>query len=149
MIMVSACLLGVKCRFDGKDKLNKRVTEYLSDKEFTAVCPECLSDLKTPRCPAEISGGDGKDVLSGVARVINKEGEDVTSSYLMGAQSVLEKAMSLKPELIIFKEKSPSCGVNRIYDGSFSGKLIDGEGVCTALLRLSGFNVISEEDING
>ncbi len=110
------------------------------------VCPEQLGGLPTPRPPAEIYGGNANDVLNGLARILTKEGSDVTAEFLFGAEQTLHLALSVNPELVIFKENSPSCGVNCVYDGSHSGLLIQGCGVTTALLRRKGFTVISEKE---
>ena len=142
MVMVSSCLAGEYCRYDGKtkrsalmDKLKKTGTEYI------VFCPECMGGLSTPREPAEIIGGSGEDVLAGRARLINKAGIDVTEEYLSGARQALTLAESCKPEMIYMKSRSPSCGKGCIYDGTFNGKLIAGNGVTAALLMAHGFSV--------
>jgi len=105
------------------------------------ICPEQCSGLPTPRMPMEIISGDGFDVLSGKSKVIDKEGNDLTDKLIKGANMVLEIAMLYNVKSVIFKDNSPSCGVTHIYDGSFSGRLIAGCGVTTALLTKYGISV--------
>jgi len=109
------------------------------------VCPEQLGGLPTPRQPAEISGGTGEEVLSGQARVINKSRCDVSDSFLRGAKQTLKIAQAVNPPLVILKNRSPSCGVGEVYDGSFSSRLQSGDGVTAALLKAHGFDVIDDE----
>ena len=144
MVMVSRCLAGEFCRYDGKmkrsslmDKLERENTEYI------LFCPECMGGLSTPREPAEIVGGDGRDVLSGKARLVNKAGIDVTREFMEGARQSLALAESCRPAAIYMKSRSPSCGKGCIYDGTFQGKLIDGNGVTAELLMQRGFTVIA------
>jgi len=112
------------------------------------VCPELLGGFSTPREPAEIVGGDGEDVLNGQARVIDKSGQDVTAQYIKGAYDTLKQAQAVHAEIIILKEYSPSCGSSMIYNGTFEGKRIVGNGVTTALLIRNGLSVISEENLS-
>lgn len=144
MIVVSACLAGISCRYDGNDNLISKIEELLQNEEATLVCPEVLGGLPTPRPPAEIIGGNGDDVLDGNAKVIDQNGNDVTKAFVQGAYEALEKMKPLQPELIILKERSPSCGSSTIYTGEFNGNKKDGYGVTTALFRRHGFTVISE-----
>jgi uncharacterized protein YbbK (DUF523 family) len=111
------------------------------------VCPEVDGGLGTPRPPAEIVGGDGADVLRGRARVITDEGVDVTDAYVKGAERALAAARKAGATSAILKARSPSCGVGRIYDGSFSRTLEAGDGVTAALLQANGIDVVSDEDI--
>jgi uncharacterized protein YbbK (DUF523 family) len=110
------------------------------------VCPEVLGGLPIPRPPAEIQGGDGDDVLEGRVRVVNTEGKDVTAEFLAGAQKALRVARRWDIKGAILKAQSPSCGVGQIYNGSFSGHLVEGDGVTVALLKREGIIVKSEED---
>jgi len=103
--------------------------------------------LATPRVPQEIQGGTGEDVLDGKCKILNKSGEDVTQEFIKGAEETSKIAWQLNIKEFIGKSKSPSCGCGQIYDGSFSGRLINGGGVTTALLRRNGIRVISEEDL--
>jgi len=137
IILCSACLLGIKCRYDGKDKLNKKVIELSKKKILIPVCPEQLGGLSTPREPAEQKG----------KRVITKSGKDVTQNFKKGAKEVLKLAKLFGIKEAILKQKSPSCGFGKIYDGSFSGKLIKGNGVTAALLKRKGIKIITEEDL--
>lgn len=111
------------------------------------ICPEQLGGCPTPRSPAEIIGGDGKGVLDGVNRVMTKDGVDVTEKFLDGANKVLKLSKKMNIKKAIFKEGSPSCGVCRIHDGTFSGNTKKGSGVTTELLRRNGILVISEEQL--
>lgn len=145
MILVSACLLGVNCKYSGGNNKNQELISLLKDKKVLPVCPEELGGLPTPRCPAEIIGGTGFDVLDGKAKVRLKDGTEVTREFSQGAEKTLETARSHQAKLAVLKNGSPSCGVTRIYDGTFTGKTIPGLGVSAALLKRSGIAVISEE----
>jgi uncharacterized protein YbbK (DUF523 family) len=148
MKLISACLLGIRCTWGGGDQYkNDRAIKLSKVEALIPVCPEQLGGLPTPRAPQEIQGGVGKDVLDGKCRVINKNGEDVTSQFIQGAEETLRFANRLKVKEFIGKFGSPSCGCGRIYDGSFSGKLISGDGVTTALLKRNGIRVIAEENL--
>ncbi len=111
------------------------------------VCPEQLGNLPVPREPAEIVDGTGNNVLQGKAKVFTKKGGNVTRQFLDGAEKVLAIARENKVRCAIFKERSPSCGCKYVYDGSFSGRLLRGSGVTTALLRQNGISVFSDEDL--
>ena len=115
--------------------------------ELIPVCPEQLGGLSTPRPPAEIVGGDGADVLNGCASVITVEGEDKTREFLDGAHQTLEIAKSQNAAHAVLKSRSPSCGCGRIYNGTFTGELGDGDGVTASLLRRHGIQVMTEADI--
>jgi len=144
---VSACLLGVNCKYNGTNNLNSDVIKLLSEEKLIPVCPEQLGGCSTPRPPVEIIGGDGRDVLDGKGRVISKNGEDVTQNLIRGANEVLKLAKTLGIKKAILKERSPSCGTCSIYDGTFSGKTLRGSGVAAQILKKSGITVISEEDL--
>lgn len=148
MYLVSACLLGLKTRFDGRGSQPDSpggLTVPL--KELIPICPEQLGGLSTPRLPAEISGGQGEDVLGGRARVLNAAGGDVTGPFRRGAQNVLHLADLYAIKGAFLKDGSPSCGSCYIYDGTFSGKRCPGAGVTTALLRQNGFPVFNEQKL--
>jgi len=148
MKLISACLLGIKCTWDGSGKYkNKKAIELLRDEVLIPVCPEQLGGLNTPRPPQEIQGGAGEDVLDKRCKVKNINGEDVTQEFITGAQETLRIAKLFKVSQFIGKSRSPSCGFGQVYDGTFSGKLIDGNGVITALLKRNGIEVIDEEDL--
>lgn len=146
MIVISACLAGIACRYDGNDNLVAKIQELLDKEETILICPEVLGGLPTPRTPAEIVGGNGDDVLNGTAKVIDQNGNDVTEIFIAGAYEALHQIKDLNPEYIILKERSPSCGSSVIYTGEFNGQKQDGYGVTTALFRRHGFTVISEND---
>ncbi len=137
MKLCSACLLGVKCRYNGKSALNRKVIALLKTEVLIPICPEQLGGLPTPREPAEIRG----------KRVITRSGKDVTENFLQGAQQALKLAKLFGVKEAILKQGSPSCGCGRIYNGTFSGKTVKGDGVTTVLLKKNGIKVITEEDL--
>jgi len=136
-ILVSACLLGKNCKYNGGNNLNQGVLDFIEGHEVIGVCPEQLGGLSTPRLPAEI--------VDGV--VTNKEGVSVDAEFRKGAQSALAAALENKVDLAILQSRSPSCGVKEIYDGSFSGKKIKGQGVFAKLLSAHGIKVLDAEDV--
>ena len=144
-ILVSACLLGEKCRHDGRDSLDKRIKRLSSNVPMVVFCPEVESGLSIPREPCEIMGGDGCDVLDNKARVLAEDGSDLSIFYLEGARVALEKAKLNCAKRAILKENSPSCGATNIYDGTFKGLLRPGQGVTAAMLRRWGLKVSSDE----
>ncbi|MEW6358455.1 MAG: DUF523 domain-containing protein [Planctomycetota bacterium] len=139
MVIVSACLLGVECRYDGESKLDEDLIARLAGEGIVPVCPEQLGGLPTPRPPAQIVGGGGEDVLDGRARVVNRDGADVTANYIRGAEQVLGIAQRLGITKAYLKSKSPACGFGKIRKGE---KLSEGNGVCAALLARNGITVI-------
>lgn len=146
-VLVSACLAGRACRFDGSGALEDQVAALVEAGRAVLVCPEVDGGLGTPRPPAEIVGGDGADVLAGRARVVTNEGVDVTEAYVKGAERALAAARRSGATTAILKARSPSCGVGRVYDGSFSRTLEAGDGVTAALLAADGVEVVSDEDL--
>ena len=132
---MSACLLGLGTRHDGKDALNPELLTSLKDKNIIPVCPEQLGGLPTPRPRCEITNGGGKDVLDGRAKVMDEHGKDVTANFIKGAEEVLKTARLTGALKAVLKENSPSCGVNSISRG---GARIKGVGVTTALLKKAG-----------
>ncbi len=137
MKLCSACLLGIKCRYDNKNKEDKKVLA-LAEKEFLIpVCPEQLGGLPTPRESSERKGD----------KVFTQSGEDITQNLEKGAEEVLKLAKLFNAKEAIFKQKSPSCGCGKIYDGTFSGKIIKGDGITTELLKKNGIKVITEENL--
>ena len=142
MDIVSACLTGEKCRYDGSSCTDAKLKEMYEKGRLTAVCPERDAGLGKPRSPMEIDGGDGADVLDGCARVVSKDGMDFTQEFIEGAKTALEAAKKLGAKRAYLKSCSPSCGCGRIYDGSFSGALRQGDGVTAALLKKNGIMVI-------
>lgn len=137
-LIISACLLGESCRYDGKSKPCEGIEDLKTRFELIPVCPECMGGLPTPRPPAELQG-DG--------RVVNREGGDVTECYRKGARMVLEIARRESCDVALLKEKSPSCGKGRIYDGSFTGTLTNGNGICASLLLQNGIRVFGESEL--
>jgi len=146
--LISACLLGIKCAWDGQDiyKSDKAI-ELLKSETLIPVCPEQLGGLKTPRAPQEIQGGTGEDVLDRKCKVLNINGEDVTQEFITGAEETLKIAKLFRIEEFIGKSRSPSCGCGQIYNGTFSQKLVNGDGVTTALLKRNGIRVVTQEDL--
>ena len=148
MKLISACLLGIRCTWNGNDKYkNGRAIELSRVETLIPVCPEQLGGLPTPRAPQEIQDGTGEDVLNGKCKVLNRNGEDVTRKFIKGAEETLNIAQQLNIKEFIAKSRSPSCGWGQIYDGTFSGRLIDGDGVTTTLLKKNGVRIIPEEDL--
>lgn len=136
-ILVSACLLGVNCRFDGKSKFTEQLKALQKKHNLIPICPEVYGGLKTPRDPAE----------KAMDKIITKSGEDVTEQFQKGAEEVLKLAKFYDCKLAILKERSPSCGYGKIYDGTFTGTIVDGNGVAAELLVQNGITVIGESEI--
>ena len=147
MKIVSACLVGINCTYNNKDRTNNKLLKMFKKGELIPVCPEKLGGQSTPRPNAEISGGTGSDVLDGKAKVIEEDSSDVTDHFIRGANEVLKIVKKTKAKEVIFKERSPSCGLRKIYNGKFSNQLIKGSGVTTALLKRFGIAIISDEEI--
>ena len=137
MIVVSACLAGIKCRYDGSSKPNEKVIKLVKNKKAVLVCPEQLGELSTPRNPTEIKNG----------KVITNDGKDLTENFIKGAEEALKIAKMNDCKEAILKTKSPSCGCGKIYDGTFSGKLVEGDGIFTKLLKQEGIKIKTEEDL--
>lgn len=136
-VMVSACLLGENCKYNGGNNYSEKLEKYLKEYEVVSVCPEVMGGLDTPRRPAEIVDGI----------IMNDAGEIVDKEFRKGAEIALKKAIDEKIDVAILQSRSPSCGVKEIYDGSFSGKLIPGQGVFAKLLSDNGIKVIDIKDI--
>ena len=135
-IMVSACLLGENCKYNGGNNLNPELVRLLSGHTVIPVCPEVLGGLPVPRIPAEIVDGT----------VINREGVSVDAAFRRGAEKALEIAAAEQPDLVILQPRSPSCGAGQIYDGTFSGTLVRGKGVFAEMAVNAGFRVMDAED---
>lgn len=135
MILVSACLCGVNCKYNGKNNLNEEMLELLKKGEVLLVCPEQMGGLETPRNPSEIK------IINNEVKVFMKDGRDVTENYKKGAEEVLRLVKELNIKKAILKKKSPSCGCGEIYDGTFTGNLIPGNGITAALLLENGIEV--------
>ena len=136
-ILVSACLLGVKCRYDGKDNFSEKVKKLGEKHELIPVCPEIMGGLPTPREPSERRG----------EKVVSRTGKDVTDNFLRGAEETLRLAKLFSCDCAVLKERSPSCGSGRIYDGTFSSTLTEGYGVTAQLLCENGIKVYGENEI--
>lgn len=135
-LLVSACLLGEPCRYDGKSKPCPSVIALSEKYELIPVCPEVLGGLSTPRSPSEIRDG----------RVISKNGSDVTEFFVTGAMEACKTALENGCETAVLKARSPSCGSGEIYDGSFCGRTVTGDGICAAMLKKNGIRVITEDE---
>ncbi|MEV5987500.1 DUF523 domain-containing protein [Streptomyces sp. NPDC052051] len=140
-VVVSACLTGVPCRYNGRVVESERGRALAAEGSAVVFCPEVAGGLSTPREPAEIVGGDGEDVLEGRARVVDITGVDCTEQFLDGARQVLAAARAAGARKALLMARSPSCGCGQIYDGTFSGTLRPGDGVAAALLRRHGIEV--------
>jgi uncharacterized protein YbbK (DUF523 family) len=138
MILVSACLAGFNCRYDGGNKANVKIIQLVKEGKAIPVCPEQLGGLMTPR-PAAEQTADG--------RVLTANGEDLTAAFEQGARKVLVLCQQYGCTQAILRAKSPSCGAGKIYDGTFTDRLTDGYGVTAKLLKDNGIEVISEEDL--
>jgi len=137
-ILVSACLLGCSCRYDGKSKPCEQVIQLAKKHTLIPVCPEQLGGLPTPRPPSEIQG----------EQVISNQGRDVTLEYRKGAEEALRLFRLLSCDLAILKSRSPSCGCGQIYDGTFSGKLRPGKGMTAELFTQQDITVLTEENLS-
>ena len=135
-ILVSACLFGLSCRYDGKEKPDERVIALKEKYELVPFCPEIYGGLETPRIPSERVDD----------KVIMKNGRDVTENYKRGAEGALYLCKTMGIKKAVLKERSPSCGNGKIYDGSFSGTLKDGDGVTAELLKKNGIEVLGESE---
>jgi uncharacterized protein YbbK (DUF523 family) len=135
--LCSACLLGIKCTWDCEDKYNEKVIELSKREILIPVCPEQLGGLPTPREPSEQKGDE----------VFRKDGKNVTKNFIKGAEHVLELVKLFNIKEAILKQKSPSCGCGKIFDGTFSKTLTKGDGITTSLLKKNGIKVISEEEL--
>ncbi|MBS6645160.1 MAG: DUF523 domain-containing protein [Clostridiaceae bacterium] len=136
-ILVSACLLGVQCRYDGTGAISEEIKKLMEEHTLIPVCPEIMGGLATPRDPAERREG----------RIVTKDGADVTDQYKKGAEETLKLAKLYQCSCAVLKERSPSCGCGRIYDGTFSHNLTDGNGVTAELLLEHGIQVKGESQI--
>ncbi|MBR5230425.1 MAG: DUF523 domain-containing protein [Firmicutes bacterium] len=142
MYIISGCLLGHDCKYNGGNNRNEDVIKFCEDHRHVVVCPESAGKLPTPRPPAEIRGN----------RVIDKNGTDVTEAFIKGAQVSLKTCMQLanfageELEGAILKANSPSCGCGQVYDGTFSGTLVEGDGVFAAMLKKHGIDIITEKE---
>lgn len=146
MIVISACLVGEKVRYDGNHKLDLFYKNLIDEKKAISICPEILGGLQVPREPAEIIGGDGYDVWNDQAKVMTVKGRDVTIQFKEAAKRALSIIKDLNANTVILKSDSPSCGSTVIYDGTFTGNKKEGVGVTTALFTLNDINVYDEKN---
>ncbi len=148
-ILVSACLMGCKVRYNGSDKseLTAALQHWYQEQRLVMHCPELAAGLPVPRLPAEIVGGNGADVMRGAARIVESDGQDVTGHYQLAAWLALRAAQDAGCVAALLTDGSPTCGSEMIYDGSFSGNQQPGMGVATALLRAHGIAVFSQHQI--
>ncbi|MCR5829838.1 MAG: DUF523 domain-containing protein [Lachnospiraceae bacterium] len=136
-IAVSACLMGENCKYNGGNNYSEKVIEFVKGHEVIPICPEVMGGLPTPRKPSEIVNGI----------VMHKDGSSVDEEFKRGAQLALDIVLKNNVDMVILQSRSPSCGVNNVYDGTFSGKLIPGEGVFAGLLHKHNISVVDVGDL--
>ena len=136
-VIVSACLLGENCKYNGGNNYSEKVAQFLKGREVIPVCPETLAGLGIPRTPIEICGD----------RVISKDGVDVTDCLIRAVKTILSQIADEDIECAVLKSRSPTCGVHQVYDGTFTGTLVDGSGILAAALKMFGIPVIDAEDL--
>jgi uncharacterized protein YbbK (DUF523 family) len=146
MYLISACLIGMNCKYNGKNNINEDFIALIKGKKAIPFCPEQAGGLSTPRPPSEIKCGDGFDVIKGKAAVVTIDGRDVTHYFLNGAKEALKLAVLIGADKAILKSRSPSCGCKAIYDGGFKNITKQGVGVTAAFLKLNGIGLIDSED---
>ncbi|TCN22460.1 DUF523 domain-containing protein [Sinorhizobium americanum] len=149
-ILVSACLMGHAVRYDGAAKplRHPAIERWRAEGRLVTLCPELSAGMPVPRPPAEIEGGrTGADILSGAGRVVEKTGQDVTEAFRHAAENALALALATNCRFALLIDGSPSCGSGFVYDGSFSGERVKGEGVTAALLRANGVEVFSDREV--
>jgi uncharacterized protein YbbK (DUF523 family) len=149
-ILISACLMGEQVKYDGNDNWisSPLMEQWKEDGRLVSYCPEVAGGLPTPRPPVEIQNGEGREVINGSSRAINRNGDDVTRAFLDGAKSALEEARKYNITIAVLKERSPSCGVNTVYNGRFDGTLVPGKGVTARLLEQNGIRTFSENQLD-
>lgn len=135
-VLVSSCVLGKNCKYNGGNNYNPRVIEFVKDKEVVEICPELLAGLPIPRPSAELVDG----IVMGI------DGKNVDKEYHYAVDMAMKKIEYLDVDLVILQSRSPTCGVNHIYDGSFTGKLIKGSGLFAQALIKAGYKVVDAED---
>ena len=141
MILISACLVGINCKYNGKNNYNEKALELVKSGQAIPICPEQLGGLTTPRNPSEIK------TINNKRYVINNKNEDVTDEFVRGANEVLKLAKELDVEKVILQSRSPSCGVGKIYSGNFDRKLVDGNGILAQMLIDNDIEVVDIEKI--
>lgn len=141
MILVSACLVGINCKYSGGNNYNQKIFDLVKEGKAIPICPEQLGGLNTPRKPVELK------VINGKRYAIDNEGNDLTENFERGALEVLNLAKDFNINKAILQPRSPSCGVNKIYSGNFDNKLVDGNGILTELLKQNGIDVLTPNEI--
>ena len=141
MILVSACLVGINCKYSGGNNYNQKIFDLVKEGKAIPICPEQLGGLNTPRKPVELK------VINGKRYAIDNEGNDLTENFERGALEVLNLAKNLNINKAILQPRSPSCGVNKIYSGNFDNKLVDGNGILVELLKKNGIDVLTPNEI--
>lgn len=141
MILVSACLVGINCKYSGGNNYNQKIFDLVKEGKAIPICPEQLGGLNTPRKPVELK------VINGKRYAIDNEGNNLTENFERGALEVLNLAKNLNINKAILQPRSPSCGVNKIYSGNFDNKLVDGNGILAELLKQNGIDVLTPNDI--
>ena len=141
MILVSACLVGINCKYSGGNNYNQKIFDLVKEGKAIPICPEQLGGLNTPRKPVELK------VINGKRYAIDNEGNDLTENFERGALEVLNLAKNLNINKAILQPRSPSCGVNKIYSGNFDNKLVDGNGILAELLKQNGIDILTPNDI--
>lgn len=149
MYLISACLCGVNCKYNGLNNYNEICDKLFTSGKAILVCPEQLGGVPTPRIPSEIIGKSSNILNNNNDYVIDKNGNDVTPQFVKGAKETLQIAKKLNIKKAILKDGSPSCGVNYIYDGNFNGTKIKGMGLTAQLLKESSIDIISELELGG
>ena len=141
MILVSACLVGINCKYSGGNNYKQKIFDLVKEGKAIPICPEQLGGLNTPRKPVELK------VINGKRYAIDNEGNDLTENFERGALEVLNLAKNLNINKAILQPRSPSCGVNKIYSGNFDNKLVDGNGILAELLKQNGIDVLTPNEI--
>lgn len=146
MILISACLAGENVRYDGQNKKNLELKNLVTRELAKTICPEILGGLSIPRDPVEIVGGDGYDVLNGTAKIVDFNGNDMTKTYIQGAESALTICKKFDCDTVILKSDSLTCGSRTIYSGNFNGEKKKGVGIFTAMLEKNNIKVYDENN---
>jgi uncharacterized protein YbbK (DUF523 family) len=144
MVLISSCIAGIKCRYNAASSYNEDLLKSIGC-NYMHICPEILAGFKVPRKSCEIFGGTGEDVLAGNAKIIDQDGLDITKQMLIGVEKALKICLENKVTKAYLHAKSPTCGYNKIYDGSFSSILKKGNGIFSALLIKNGIKIIEVE----
>lgn len=148
MILLSSCLAGYNVRYNGSNAMNKVAYWLATHGQAITVCPEIMSGLQTPRPSAEIVGGKAKAVFEGSACVQEDRGQDVSENFMAGAELVRKIVKDNQITVAFLKDKSPSCGVNYVYDGTFNGQIVPGMGVTAQLLKEQGVKIFADSELS-